>query len=585
MFPGLNPGEWEPVKIRAKTTTVPKSIETAPVSVPEPPPVANGEESKVEPQSDEPPKVAEAEGEQPKVEKPDDGAGAPPVVQVPEADQPKEPVPESEEAKEELPDAEQPKEELPDAEQPKDDKPESEQPKDEQPEAEQPKAEQPEIEPPKVEQPNGEPVTSVDVEMKEAPPAEDTTDTVMQTTTEPTTEEVADPEAAQVVEEETVETFEDDLWSTEGAVYPIQGGRIENWSCFFALLSHIYNMISPPFHMPVLFVSQPCWSARDHEMITQYVFENWKIPAFCLMDAALTACYAYGVPTALVLDVGHDKCDVTAVTEFQVNDVGRGMAIAGCGGRSMTKRLQQVLEHEGFDEDMAEQLKKSSICEILPAGAAFPAAVANGTAPNPAAAASTGAMDSGLNAKDEEGQRPGQAPRGPGMGTVVGEEGANGDEEEDEGVLDVAAIVARDNAAELLAKREREKAEKAAAKKGGAVEANRQMRLRNSERNRASFTYVDFVPVEELSAAGGPMSRKRKREIEVGVERFMAATPPPGVSDGIIDTITEVIHHTALSVPDIQTRSTLWDNLIIVGNGSRVRGKLAGTTFYTRVCG
>jgi actin-related protein 9 len=430
------------------------------------------------------------------------------------------------------------------------------------------------------------PAATEDVEMKEAPPAEATETAQPQDaqadTKEPTQEQTQqataqDDTSAMVVEEEETELFEDDTLSDEGAVYPIVGGRIENWPCFFSLLSHIYNMMSPPFHMPVLFLTQPCWSARDHEMITQYVFENWKIPAFCLMDSALAACYAYGVPSAIVVDVGHEKCDVSAVTEFQVSEHGRGAAIAGCGGRDMTRRLQQVLEKEDFNEEMAEQLKKSAICEILPAGVEYPKAGPNGTSSssvaNPAAAASTGALDSGATAKDVEGLRPGQAPRGPGAGTTVGEEGANGEHEDNEGVLDVAAIVARDNAADFLAKRERERAEKAAAKKGAAAEGPRAMRLRNSEREKASFTYVDYVPYEDQAAFDQPMSRKRKREIEVGVERFMAATPSPSRCDGIIDIITESIHHAVLSVPDITSRSTLWENLIVVGNGSRIRGR------------
>lgn len=476
----------------------------------------------------------------------------------------------------------EPKAEEPNVE-PKAEEPNVEQRNGDLPPSEQPNGQPPTVAP-TVEQTNDEPAPSNDVEMKEAPAAAEEAEEAEEGTDGAKVEAQDDvpqlapkeipSEAPQEIEDETTETYEDDHWSMEGAVYPIKEGRIDNWSCFFALISHIYKMMSPPFHMPVLFVAQPCWSARDHEMITQYCFENWQIPAFCLMDAALMGIYAYGVPTALVVDVGQDKCDVTAVTEYQVNDIGRGIAIPGCGGRSMTKRLQQVLESQGFDEAMAEQLKKSPICEILPAGVAYPqgAAALNDTAVvNPAAAASTGALDSGMNAKDVDGLRPGQAPRGPGMGTIVGEEPANGDDEENDGVLDVAAIVARDNAAELLAKREKERAEKAAAKKGGAVDAVRPLRLRNSERERASFAYVDFVPLEQ-SNDEVPQSRKRKREMEVGVERFMAATPPPGVSDGIIDSIAEAVHHTVLSVPDISMRSQLWENLIVLGNGSRIRG-------------
>ncbi|KIW16824.1 hypothetical protein PV08_04014 [Exophiala spinifera] len=546
MFPGANPGEWEPTKIRSKITSKRKEAPQEPQAT------QNGEtkvESTAEPAQGLPPTIEQPvassievdqiqtksdeissqtatekaelqEGESDAVlpvesSKPEQTSEAVPLADVEMAEAPAE-------AKDPVPEAPKPDTDMADA-------PTQEEAKQETASAQE-----------AIEAAKSEP----DTEMKEA---------------------------AQEVEEEVIE-HEDDPYATEGAVYPIVEGRIENWPCFFALLSHVYNMVSPPFHSPVLFVSQPCWSARDNEMITQFVFENWKIPAFCLMDAALTGIYAYGIPTGLVVDIGYEKCDVTAVTEFQVNDIGRGAGLRGCGGQTMTKRLQQVLEKQGFTEDMAEQLKKSPICEILPAGVAYPTVAHNGFAPNPASAASTGALDSGLNAKDEEGLRPGQAPRGPGTGTVVGEEAGNGDDDENEGVLDVAAIVARDNAAELLAKREKEKAEKAAAaKKGAAAEAPKQIRLRNSERERATFTYVEYLPPDESDDAER-VSRRKKREVEVGVERFMAATPLAGNAEGLIDTIAEAIHHAALSVPDIAMRSALWDNLIVVGNGSRVRG-------------
>ena len=371
-------------------------------------------------------------------------------------------------------------------------------------------------------------------------------------------------------------TYEEDPTSLEGAVYPLQQGRIEHWSCFLALLTHIYNTLSPPFHTPVLMIAQPCWSARDHELLTQFFFENFKIPAFCLMDSALAASYAYGVPTAAIIDVGHDKCDVTAVTEFMVCDAGRGIAVPGCGGRDMTKRLLQLLAPKGFDESMCEQLKKSMICEILPGGTAMPSkTVYESEITNPAAAASTGAMDSGADAKEADGSKPGQAPRGPSLGTEVGEEGMNGEDEENEGILDVASIVAKGNASEFLAKREKEKAEKAAAKKGAGAEAARAVRLKNSEREKTNFSYEEFVPLEDgvTNGNGAMPSRKRKRDVEIGIERFMAASPANGSNDGILETIAATLHSAILSVPDVSLRGTLWDNLILLGNGSRMKGE------------
>ncbi|KAL8748955.1 MAG: hypothetical protein Q9184_007011, partial [Pyrenodesmia sp. 2 TL-2023] len=89
----------------------------------------------------------------------------------------------------------------------------------------------------------------------------------------------------EIKEEESY--FEEDTTTEEGAVYPIRQGRVVDWSCLFALLTHIYNTLSPPFHTPIIIITQPAWTAQDHETITQFFFEKFKTPAFCLMDSAL----------------------------------------------------------------------------------------------------------------------------------------------------------------------------------------------------------------------------------------------------------------------------------------------------------
>jgi actin-related protein 9 len=380
-------------------------------------------------------------------------------------------------------------------------------------------------------------------------------------------------------ESTTLETsYIDDPLHTADAVYPMVAGSIVNYPCLFALFSHIFQTLSPPFHVPVLLVAQPAWTHQDRERITQYFFESFKIPAFAMIDSATAAMYSYGKESACVVDVGQDKCDVTAIIDFCIQDTGRAIAVKGCGGRDMTKRLFAELESKGFTMDMCEQLKKNPICEILPAGVPMPTSKQAPVveAGNPAALASTGATDSGPEAKDVDGLRPGQGPRGPGFGTEVGEEGEDGEnldlEEKEAGVLDIASIIAKDNAAEILAKREREKAEKAAAKKS-AADAARQIRLKNSEKEKATFSYVSFAPMETmLNGNGATPNRKRKRDVEVGIERFMCAEPPQGQLYGVIDSIAGAIHRTVMAVPEVGKRSDLWDNLIIIGKGSQVRG-------------
>jgi len=323
--------------------------------------------------------------------------------------------------------------------------------------------------------------------------------------------------------------------------------------------------------MPVLVVSEPCWTARDKEIITQYFFENWKIPALCVMDSALAAAWGFGVQSACVVDVGLDKCDVTAIVEYVVNEVGRGVAIEGCGGSALTARLREEFEKQGEKykdiadlSELAEQVKRSPVCEILLAGTPMPGQASQATpVQNPLVAASTG-----LDSKEQPvNNAPATSDQAVTDGDVVQEE------EEEEGVLDVAAIVAQNNAAEIIAKREREKAEKEAKRKGNQAE-QKTVRLRNSERYKTTFNFEEYPPPNVSSAPGNGanQSRKRKREVEIGLERFMAATPSTGHSDSILDRIASAVHNTIMAVPEIKDRSSLWDNLIILGNGSRVRG-------------
>ena len=413
-------------------------------------------------------------------------------------------------------------------------------------------------------------------------------------------------------EQETI--YEEDRSTDEGAVYPLKGGRVVNWSCFFALLTHVYNTLSPPFHTPIIVISQPAWTEQDLETLTQFFFEKFKTPAFCLMDSALTTCYAYGLSTATIIDIGYEKCDITAVSDFLVTSLGRGTAIEGCGGEGMTQKLFELLGSKGFTKEMCEQLKRSAICEVLPPNAPLPVeadganGAVNGTT-HPGGAASAGNAASGQRGSVSG---PIGLPRGPGFGTEIGEEDQDRDirdGEDNDGVLDVASIVVSGKTSEFLAKKEREKAEKAAAKKAAAdaASAPKPARLPNSQRPKATFHYEERRSAEEVNENGRrankdetaqqvedsnrqttpepgadaventAIDRKEERrrnkdtsefvrkDIEVGTERFKAA-------ESILDRVADSVHRCVLSVPEVNRRSELWDSMIIVGNGSKIRG-------------
>jgi actin-related protein 9 len=347
----------------------------------------------------------------------------------------------------------------------------------------------------------------------------------------------------------------------------------------------------------MLLIAQPCWTSRDYEKLTQFFFEKFKPPCFIIVDSALTALWAYNTVNACVVDVGYSKADVTAISDFAVHIPGRGVALEGCGGETMTERLLELLRSKGFSKEMCEQLKQSPICEILPPGVPLPSSTGThaGEVSNPAAAASTGAIGSGPGQRLTAGAL-GDAPRGPGPGTEVGEETA--DAIENDGVLDVASIVAGGNKKmeEFLARKEKEKTDKAKKKKDAdaAAASAKVAKLRNADKERATFTYelpihlrgptngVQTANGGEATTAGAENANGNQpgsaqtspkqsvpasgKEIEVGLERFQAA-------GDIAERIADAVHLAVSSVEDVAKRSEVWDNLIVVGNGSRIRGK------------
>ena len=290
----------------------------------------------------------------------------------------------------------------------------------------------------------------------------------------------------------------------------------------------------------------------------------------------------------------------------------------------MTSRLATLLTgRKGFTRQVCEQLKKSNICEILPPDVDVPtsdSAVADTTI-NPAAAASTGIGGRKPSAAANE-----LLPRGPGPGTQVGEEKRL---ENDDGVLDIASIVTSGNMSEYLAQKEQEKAERLAAKqhkKGSDAQllaASKPVRQPNHKRTRNTFMYEDFVLHDAMRKAGmsnqsmaemqsamdeGPNKRQKtpepqsavsdrpadstftapsldgaaitdsshigalRREIEVGPERFQAASGNSAGEPGLLDRLADAIHRSVQSCPDSAKRTELWESLIIVGNGAKLRG-------------
>ncbi|KAH8203104.1 hypothetical protein TruAng_002737 [Truncatella angustata] len=410
--------------------------------------------------------------------------------------------------------------------------------------------------------------------------------------------------------------YVEDRDSVEGAVYPIIGGRIANMEAFLAFLDHVHSLLTTTYHnTPIVLMASPQWTRPDHETIARYVFEKTKTPALCLLHSAVAAQYGIKWPTMTVVDIGFEKVDVTCLYDnIVVSNKTLGFPNPDreiSGGEVFTQKLLSLLKDKSLTRDMVEQLKRSSLCEVLPYDGELDELMELPT--------ETGAPSQPLVA---EALKPTETPK---PAPQIGAEDDNGIVEEktadDEGVLDVANIVTSGNAREFIAKKEKEKAARGKKSKGQEPEPAKAVRLPNSKRRFATFHYEELVhedvtvPVSDgapqpasenptngeaapVSTEAAPASsedatapavgetvtelpfaaeaatpsvteRRTKRvrkDFDIGLERFLFA------DRGEIDRITETIYRTIQSIDDIYKRSGCWDNIVFVGNGSRLRG-------------
>lgn len=333
------------------------------------------------------------------------------------------------------------------------------------------------------------------------------------------------------------------------------------------------------------------------------------------MDASLAVLWAYGISSATIIDVGYEKTDITPILEFIVQERARE-SVSEWGGDAMTKHLAKLLPHMKIEE--VEQLKRSAICEILNSGSSLPTA----GSVNAAIAAgeknrrNTGDDGMDLDVEDEEGNfnvaaivasgktheflaKKEKEKRGefekrlpnrdrehntfwlvekkkPGEDDIAIEEPlsaiattapllplpeASGDSAATAPEAPVTSGTVLDPMTEAPAVPGVEAVAPVAPAQPQAAPADDEAARRQKEKDKRKE--------ERRAAAGGlpPLAEDEQyREVEVGIERFQAAEC--GILHALADSIWRVIS----KVEDVGRRAELWETLIIVGNGSKVKG-------------
>ncbi|CDK24779.1 unnamed protein product [Kuraishia capsulata CBS 1993] len=283
------------------------------------------------------------------------------------------------------------------------------------------------------------------------------------------------------------------------AVYPIVKGEIVDIAAFNFFLRVIVKGILKSH--PTLLLNQIAlvllasnkWSRIAIETITQYVFETLLLTAFQVVPLALGGFYAYGgnINNSVVVDVGYEKSEITPIIDYQI--VKSASVYVSIGGSSINEKLGKLLPK--LSAETIEALKKSQIFEVL-------------------------------NEEDAK-------------NSFFGTDGLADANPEDEGVLDIAAIVTSEKSTrEILAEKEREK------KKGGAkAEAPKS----NSELEKNIFIDADGT------------------EVEIGKERFQGSTE-------LIESLVDGIYTALSKIQDSAKRQDCYDNIILTGATSKIAG-------------
>lgn len=272
-------------------------------------------------------------------------------------------------------------------------------------------------------------------------------------------------------------------------MFPIKNGAIINQRAFHYFIKLVYKSVARPGYPTALIIASSSRWARSHiELLTQYVFESLHVPGFSLVPCGLASAFAFALQDALVIDVGLDKTEITPVLEFAV--VNQAQRIIDLGGSSINKELGKLLPD--LTEQQIEDLKKSNIYEVL--------------------------------SEDDT------------KNSWFGQQETNAKNPDEDGIIDVAAIVASGRTREILAERERQKGQPSDEPE-------------KSNMDREFNTFID----------------SDGKVIEVGKQRFHG-------TENLIERITLEVGRVVQNVDQVNRRQDLWDNLVILGRGSSVKG-------------
>lgn len=321
---------------------------------------------------------------------------------------------------------------------------------------------------------------------------------------------------------------------TVDIIYPISDGDVSNWDALEALWYHVLHDklgLRPGNNAYYIMLALPSPVSRDvYEQGARILFEKFNSPAITMCEVPLLSAYALGVLTALVVDVGAEDSSAVAVSDCAV--VPSGVVISKIGIVHCTWWLAYLLTQDARVMQALEQV-----------------------APGQTHAA---AWSLAQQMADEH--------------VVCVDSEMVQTDEDDEGVLDVAAALVEGRERDVVKERERQKEAEA----------------KSAAENISRTVIVSFRGVEV------PVGSVHKRFHEplfrpAVLERVSLNIPTPRAvaqalqarrigGDPMCMSIPDAVSRATANVHPMERRLPLWENLILTGPMALTRGLIAELT-------
>ncbi|XP_042335165.1 actin-related protein T2-like [Sceloporus undulatus] len=130
--------------------------------------------------------------------------------------------------------------------------------------------------------------------------------------------------------------------------YPVERGIISCWDNMEKLWNHIYKyeLKVKSSTSPLLLSEPPLNPLRNREIITELMFEHFKVPALYLSIQATLALYASARTTGLVMDSGHGVTHTVPIYDGYC--LPHGVLRLDVAGKDITEYLSRLLENSRF---------------------------------------------------------------------------------------------------------------------------------------------------------------------------------------------------------------------------------------------